>query len=230
MNAKTIFLFAALTIAAFVPRTNAQIGIKAGANFATTSQNESDGDYSDYTKNSVVGFIGGLTFDVGVSELFSIQPEILFVQKGGKATYKLDDNNKVENRYYYNYVNIPVLAKVKFYGEDADDHTGTGFYFVAGPYVGLAMGGKVASTTTLLGTTTEREDDFVFDNSTEGERAKRFDYGVSFGGGVKISRVILDLRYTVGLNNIADDDALNSNDNKPFRRHRGIELTAGIEF
>ncbi len=226
MNAKTCFLFAALTIAAFIPQSYAQVGIKAGVNLATTSQNESDGDYSDYTKNSVVGFQGGLTFDMPITDMFSIQPELLFVQKGGKATYKLDDNNKIENRYYYNYIDIPVLAKLKFYDEDS----GPGFYFMAGPYVGLAMGGKVATTTTLAGVSTDRENDFVFDNSSEGERAKRLDYGLSIGGGVKISRLVLDLRYVVGLNNVADGDALNSNDDAPFRRHRGIGLTAGIEF
>lgn len=225
MNAKTLFLSVALLTAASIPQIHAQIGIKAGVNLATISQNESDGDYSDYTKNSVVGFQGGLTFDLGVSDLLSIQPEILFIQKGGKATYKLNDANKRESRYYYNYVDVPVLAKLKFYSED-----GPGFYFVAGPYVGLALGGKIATTTTLLGTATDQENDFVFDNSSAGERAKRLDYGVSFGGGVKINRLILDLRYTVGLNNVSDNDALNSNDNKPFRRHRGIGLTAGIEF
>lgn len=226
MNARTLFLLAAFTLAAFIPQSYSQIGIKAGVNIASTSQNESDGDYSDYTKNSVIGFMGGLTFDLGLSDLFTIQPEILFVQKGGKATYKLDDNNKVENRYYYNNIDVPVLAKLKFYDEDG----GSGFYFLAGPYIGIALGGKVATTTTLLGQSTDRENDFVFDNSTAGERAKRLDYGLSFGGGVKISRLILDLRYTVGLNNVNDGDAINSNDNKPFRRHRGIGLTAGIEF
>ena len=226
MNAKSFFLLAAFVCAAFLPASFAQIGIKAGVNLASTSQNESDGDYSDYTNNSVVGFVGGLTFDLGLSDFFTIQPEILFIQKGGKSTYKLDDNNKVENRYYYNNIDIPVLAKLKFGNEDG----GLGFYFLAGPYIGLALGGKVATTTTLLGNSTDREDDFVFDNSSAGERAKRLDYGVSFGGGVKISSIILDLRYNVGLNNVNDGDALNSNDEKPFRRHRGLSLTAGYEF
>lgn len=227
MNAKSFFLFAALSAAAFLPQANAQVGIKAGVNLATISQNESDGDYSDYTRNSVTGFMGGLTFDLGVSDAFSIQPEVLFIQKGGKATYKLDDNNKFESRYYYNYLDIPVLGKLKFY--DAEN-SGPGFYFVAGPYIGLAMGGKTVTEATTLGVVNKSEDKYVFDNSTARERAKRLDYGLSFGGGVKISRLLLDVRYTVGLNNVSDNDALNSNDNKPFRRHRGIELTGGIEF
>ncbi len=227
MNAKTLFLFAALTVAAFIPQSFAQLGIKAGVNIASVSENEANGSYTDYAKKSVIGFQGGLTYDLGVSEMFSIQPELLFIQKGGKSTYKLDDANKIENRYYYNYLEVPVLAKLKFYGED---DASTGFYFIAGPYLGLAMGGKIATTTTLLGVETDRKDDFVFDNSSAGARAKRLDYGVAFGGGVKINRLVLDLRYNFGLNNVADGDALNSNDNKPFIRQRGIGITAGIEF
>lgn len=226
MNAKSFFLFAALIMAAFTPQAYAQIGIKAGVNIASIAQNETEGTFNDYEKKSVVGFQGGLTFDLGISDLFTIQPEVLFIQKGGKSTYKLDDNNKTENRYYYNYVEVPVLAKVKFYG----DGGGSGFYFLGGPYVGMALGGKVANTTTLLGVETTREDDFVFDNSTSEQRAKRLDYGVSFGGGIKINRLILDLRYNLGLNNVNDNDADNQNDEKPFLRHRGIGLTAGIEF
>jgi len=226
MNAKTFFMFAALSTAAFIPLTQAQIGIKAGVNMASIAQNETEGDFSDYEKKSVIGFQGGLTFDLGISDIFTIQPEVLFIQKGGKSTYKLDDNNKIENRYYFNYVDVPVLAKLKFYGDDG----GSGFYFLAGPYVGLALGGKVKSTTTLLGVENEAENDFSFDNDSEQERAKRLDYGVSFGGGIKINRLILDLRYNLGLNNVSDNDADNTNDDKPFLRHRGIGLTAGIEF
>ena len=226
MNAKTLLLFAALTTAAFVTRTNAQIGIKAGVNFASIAQNETEASYTDYEKKSVTGFQGGLTFDLGLSDIFTIQPEVLFIQKGGKSTYRADDNNKLVNRYYFNYIDVPILAKLKFYG----DGGGSGFYFIAGPYVGLAMSGKVKSTLTVLGADTESEDDFTFDNDTDQERAKRLDYGVSFGGGVKINRLILDLRYNLGINNISDNDADNTNDEKPFLRHRGIGLTAGIEF
>ncbi len=226
MNTKTLFLFAAFVCVAFLPASFAQIGIKAGVNLASIAQNETEGSYTDYAKKSIVGFQGGLTFDLGLSDIFTIQPEVLYIQKGGKSTYKLDDNNKVENRYYFNYVEVPVLAKLKFYG----DGGGSGFYFVGGPYVGLALGGKVKNTTTLVGVTTTGEDDFTFDNSTSNQRAKRLDYGVSFGGGIKINRLILDLRYNLGLNNINDNDADNQNDSKPFLRHRGIGLTAGVEF
>lgn len=226
MNAKTLFLLAAFIGVAFLPASFAQIGIKAGINLANIAQDESIDNYSDYEKKSVVGFQGGLTFDLGISDLFTIQPEVLYIQKGGKSTFTANDNNKLESRYYYNYVEVPVLAKLKFYGDDG----GSGFYFLAGPYVALALGGKVKTDLTVLGQTTSAEDDFVFNNDDAGERAKRLDYGVSFGGGIKINRLFLDLRYSYGLNNVLDNDADNTNDDKPFLRHRGIGLTAGVEF
>ena len=226
MNAKTLFLLAALIGVAFLPASFAQIGIKAGVNLANMAQDESIENYSDYEKKSVVGFQAGLTLDLGLSDLFTIQPEVLYIQKGGKSTFTANDNNKLESRYYYNYVEVPVLAKLKFYGADG----GSGFYFLAGPYVSLALSGKVKTDLTVLGQTTSTEDDFVFNNDDARARAKRLDYGVSFGGGIKINRLFLDLRYSYGLNNVLDNDADNNNDDKPFLRHRGIGLTAGVEF
>lgn len=227
MNVKPFLSLTALCLVAFSFQTTAQIAIKAGVNLASIAESSTEETYADYKNKSVTGFQAGLAFDLGLSSLFTIQPEILFIQKGGKTTYAVDDNNKIDYRYYYNYVEVPVLAKLKFYGSGDN---GSGFYFVAGPFAGLAMGGKTKTTTTLLGVSTTREDDFNFDNNDSADRQKRMDWGLSFGGGVKLGAVILDLRYNLGINNLLDNDANNNNDNKPYRRTRGIGLTAGFEF
>ncbi len=217
----------ALTMATFflTPMVQAQVAIKAGVNFASISESATLEQYESLKNNSVAGFQAGLSFDLGLSQVFTIQPEVLFIQKGGKSTYVINENNKVVSRLYYNYVEVPVLAKLKFYKED-----GGGFYLLGGPFIGLALGGKSKTTVTLLGNTTTSEDDFNFDNDNEADRQRRTDWGVSFGGGVKFGHMFLDARYNLGINNLLDTDANNQNDDKPYRRTRGLGLTLGYEF
>lgn len=217
----------ALTMATFflTPMVQAQVAIKAGVNFASISESATLEQYESLKNNSVAGFQAGLSFDLGLSQVFTIQPEVLFIQKGGKSTYVINENNKVVSRLYYNYVEVPVLAKLKFYKED-----GGGFYLLGGPFIGLALGGKSKTTVTLLGNTTTSEDEFNFDNDDEADRQRRTDWGVSFGGGVKFGHVFLDARYNLGINNLLDTDANNQNDDKPYRRTRGLGLTLGYEF
>jgi Outer membrane protein beta-barrel domain len=225
MNIKSFFFTTAFALLFLVPQSQAQIAIKAGVNFASISESATLETYESLENKSVAGFQAGVSFDLDLSNMFTIQPELLFIQKGGKATYAINADNKIVNRLYYNYVEVPVLAKLKFFSED-----GNGLYLLGGPFVGLAISGKQKTSTTILGNTTSSEDEFEFDNSEEGDRLRRTDWGVSFGGGVKFGNVFLDARYNLGINNLLDDDADNQNDNKPYRRTRGIGVTIGYEF
>lgn len=225
MNIKSFCLAFVLVLSFLIPKSQAQVAIKAGVNIASISESATLETYESLKNNSVAGFQAGISFDLGLSKMFTIQPELLFIQKGGKSTYKINADNQVVSRLYYNYVEVPVLAKLKFYNED-----GGGFYLLGGPFVGLAIGGKSKTTVTLLGNSTTREEDFNFDNDNEADRQRRTDWGVSFGGGVKLGHIFLDARYNLGINNLLDTDANNQNDNKPYRRTRGIGVTLGYEF
>lgn len=225
MNIKSFFLTLAVAAAFLIPQSQAQVAIKAGVNFASISESARLEEYETLEEKSVAGFQAGLSFDLGLSDMFTIQPEVLFIQKGGKSTYKINDDNKIVSRLYYNYVEVPVLAKLKFYKE-----SGGGFYLLGGPFIGLAIGGKTKTSTTVLGETTTTEDDFNFDNDDEAERQRRTDWGVSFGGGVKFGQIFLDARYNLGINNLLDTDSNNQNDEAPYRRTRGIGVTMGYEF
>jgi hypothetical protein len=225
MNIKPFLLAGVLAISFLAPQAQAQVAIKAGVNLASISESSRLEGYESLKNNSVVGFQAGLSFDLGLSKNFTIQPEVLYIQKGGKSTYVFNADNKVVSRLYYNYVEVPVLAKLKFYNEN-----GSGFYLLGGPFVGLALGGKSKTTTTLLGNTTTSEDEFNFDNDDAADRQRRTDWGVSFGGGVKFGHVFVDARYNLGINNLLDSDDNNQNDNAPYRRTRGLGLTLGYEF
>ncbi len=207
-------------------RSYSQISIKAGVNFASIAESAYEPNYTEYENKSVVGFQAGLAFDLAPKSVISIQPEILYIQKGGKTGYRLDANNSVSTRVYYNYVEVPVLAKLKL---NLGEHNSS-VYFLGGPYVGLAVSGKSKQSITLAGQTTSTEKNFTFDNSSEGDRNRRLDWGLSFGGGVKVNSVFVDLRYNLGINNLLDKSATNQNNGEAYRRNRGIGVVLGVEF
>ena len=225
MYAKQFLIPAALLLFLSIQAV-AQVSFKVGVNIASIAESATEDTYRELENKSVVGFQAGLAFDLAPHSMISIQPELLFIQKGGKVAYGLDDNNRIENRYYYNYLEVPVLAKLKLgIGENR-----TGIFLLAGPYVGMAFSGKVKQKVTFLGQTTTSEDKFTFDNDDPDERNRRLDWGLSFGGGLKVGAIYVDLRYNLGINNLVDNDASNQNDNKPYRRNRGIGIAVGYEF
>jgi hypothetical protein len=86
-----------------------------------------------------VGILVGSGFELQVSKLFSIQPELNFI-KGG-ATYR-DQFFGDDQKTSLTYLQIPVLAKVKL---------GSRFFFNLGPYYGLGLGDTPNSEPGIIG-------------------------------------------------------------------------------
>ena len=103
-----------------------------------------------------------------------------------------------------------------------------GFHIAAGPWIGYALNGKykfksVQNENVLL----EINRDYSFDDQDD---TKRLNYGMIGAFGLSVGRGTLDLRYNYGFNNLLDNDADNTNDNKPVQQTRGIALTLGYSF
>lgn len=221
---KHISYFLGLLLTLFFAQTaTAQLGIKAGINLASLSEEPGESSIQDFEEESILGFQAGLVAEIPVSEGFAIQPELLWVQKGGRRNYTLAGSG-YEQRVTYNHLQIPVLAKVKA-GET--DGSGLGLYFFGGPFVGFALNGRVEQELTIAGATTESDFDIEFDDD---DNQRRIDWGATFGLGMNLGALFVDLRYDLGINNILDSDAFNNNDNDPYLRTRGIGLTAGFVF
>ncbi|MBC8111128.1 MAG: PorT family protein [Verrucomicrobia bacterium] len=67
------------------------------------------------------GFVVGGALEYKISELFSLQTELLYIQKGEKDEYMFTSNDvivggiyDVERKRIYNYLEIPLLAKATF--------------------------------------------------------------------------------------------------------------------
>ena len=164
----------------------AAFGIHAGASFAKVTFK--DGDENENT-DTRVGLTLGVIADMPISSNFSFQPQLNFVQKGGK-----EGEDDYEASTVINYLELPL----NFVYKTTDN--GSGHFFVgAGPYLGFAIGGK--SKVEVLGE--EEEVDLEIGND-DGDDIKPFDLGINVLAGYKLpGGIFISANYTPGLINIA---------------------------
>ncbi len=186
MNTKlklfTIFFFAGI---AGVVSTNTAVaqmraGIKGGLNVSNLYVDDVEDENARY------GFNVGVYGQILSSDVFAIQPELLFSTKGTKAEYGgnfFDQNIK----FNLNYLDLPVLAVFKL-GESAEIHVG--------PYVSYLLSANISHDGDLGSGVQELDKD----------NFRSFDYGLSGGFGLNFGSLQVGARYNYGLAKIADDD------------------------
>lgn len=170
---KKIFLLMA-GIAVF-NAVNAQVkyGVKAGLNLANVS-----GDV-DNTKMKT-GLNVGAFAKIGLTETFSLQPELVFSAQGTKMKYS-EEGISYDVKTNLSYVNVPVLLQY---------NTVSGFFAETGPQFGFLVSAKAKSE----GHKEDVKDSF-----------KSLDLGWAFGAGfLTKSNVGVNARFNLGLGNIAD--------------------------
>lgn len=192
---KNLF-FAALLAAGFMfSEAKAQtisVGPRLGVNFSNISTEE------DLDTKMTTGIHGGVAVNIGLNDMFSIQPEILYTQKG----YEVETTGeflgypvKMEQDATLNYLQIPVLARLSF-GDD------TKFFVNAGPSFGFGMGGKAKTTTTFMGKESNEDTDIESGDM-------EMDLGLMVGAGVGIKAgpgmLTLEGRYDHGFSAIFKD-------------------------
>jgi hypothetical protein len=220
---------------------SAQVSIipKAGLTLSTVSHEKTDN--FPFEKDDVVtntGFTAGIGFNLPLTEdgFFSIQPELLYLQKG----YRIDYNNpfgSLDHKQKINYLEVPVLAKINFGTETIK------LYVNAGPSFGYTLGGSYESIikSGALSLTTSGKSFFKEEpsNSTGDDEYydpkyhNRFDIGLQFGGGVGLAvgpgTLLFDARYGMGLNYFYKGNTDNSSngDNDPNFKSRVFAFTLG---
>lgn len=105
---KKLFLFTALAMFAFTT-ANAQginVGAKAGVNLASVN-----GDGSDEVDGRTAFHVGGVVH-LEFSELFALQPELIYSAQGFTQNVDLGDLGNFESTVKLDYINIPILADI----------------------------------------------------------------------------------------------------------------------
>lgn len=180
--------FLLLFIASASVFAQAQIGVRAGANWATIVDGEDAP--SGVEEPWRPGIVLGVASSFHITEMIALAPEINYSQRGFmyEGTF---DGAAVDYNERHNFLEIPVLLRVSF----GDVLKG---YINAGPTLSYWLGGKFKDGID--------EGDLDFDAM---ENEKRLEVGASLGGGIGLDTgagsFLIDLRYTRGFTDLEDN-------------------------
>lgn len=188
------------------------IGVMVGVNYSKFSQSPQS---SDVTFEYKVGLVAGAFLGIAVNDVFSIEPQALFSQKGTKVK-GTGSNSSLEGGVRINYIEVPVLGKFWIPVSDTQVRP----FVFAGPEVEFKL--SCTADGAILAVTGSQDCDKT---GTE-IKLKSTDFGVTGGAGVQFKAgnqvVRVDARYTHGLSDIND-----SGDSRSIK-NRAFAVTVGL--
>lgn len=173
------------------------VGLKGGITMANLYGEDVE-DYGSYEDiETKMGFCFGAFFTYNFTEMFAIQPEVLFTMKGAKSDGTIPFFGwKYSYKVNLNYIEVPILFKICFPTQSTIKPN-----IFVGPYAAIKQSFKYKTV--------------VDDISTEGdiEHMKSTDFGVVFGAGIDFAlnflgrgKLTIDGRYSLGLTTISDEE------------------------
>ena len=211
---KLLFIFSIMLAGATAAQAQSGIGIRGGANLSNLS---GDLRNEDNFENKW-GFHGGITYNIAiVDNFFSIQPELLYSQKGFKNADTEFEAGGLKYRrtgkVNYNYLDLPVLAKIK----------AGPLYFEGGPQASYLLNVNNETKTYL----NDELQSSSRDNKDK-EGLKEFEFGYAAGVGLALGNSLnLGVRYNGSFSDFVDKD-VNFNEDITNARHSTIMFTLGI--
>ncbi|OGX88957.1 porin family protein [Hymenobacter coccineus] len=180
---KTLLATALLAVTAAAAQAQSpSFGIKAGASLTNMVGDGTTG--FDY-KNKF-GFHGGFVANLPLSDVFSIQPELLYSMKGYKIS-GVDPFGDLDNRREtLHYIDVPVLARIN----------AGGLFFEAGPQFGYLVATKF---------TRDGNANYPAGSSNNRDSYKAIDFGYAAGLGYQLpAGPGIGLRYNGGFKNVQE--------------------------
>lgn len=187
-----------------------RFGVKAGANLSNLAGDlTGKGQYDNR-----FGFHGGVMLNFGLAnDLVSIQPELLYSQKGFKYSDQAFGIYRNTGSVRYDYLDVPVLVRVKV----------SGVFFELGPQYSYLLNIASNRTQTLGGITVNSSGTANLDN------VNRNELGYVGGLGFQSSQgVLLGVRYNGAFTDFAKDGYSNNDfrnaRNSAFQAYVGVLL------
>ncbi len=221
-------LFFSSVLAVFAFAAHSQVYVQGGLNLANITKTNSG---ETFNANNLATFNAGVLARFGLSETFDLESGILFNGHGSKTETNFSNGDYVRTKFNPMYLEVPlnVLFKVPF------NTSGPGFFVNAGPYIAVGIAGKSKFDSKIAGITASSSNNIKFSNddpltSEQDDAAynklKRFDYGLNFGAGVDLSKVLIKVNYGLGLAKINSTQSDNSSNDK--NKFRTWSLSVGI--
>jgi Outer membrane protein beta-barrel domain len=210
MNGRVLSAVFVAAVFVFVPASALaqQLGIKAGANFASLTPEEDE----DPDTSRRLGLVAGVWIRTAPTTRFSFQAEGLFSEKGVKfdnIPFDVDSVATVDIRVRY--LEIPLLARIGF----GDPGSTTRFFVVGGATPAFRLSARAKAEVGGEQETRDISDDI-----------EPFDLGLAGGVGVEFGRALIEARYTHGLRHINTDD----NGDEDRIKNRVFSVMAGVRF
>ncbi|WP_462317609.1 porin family protein [Marinilabilia sp.] len=175
---KALFIVAVMLLSiSTVSVAQVKFGVKAGVNIANVSGDDAE------NMDSRLAPVFGVFANVALSESLSFQPELLYSMKGAKESMSMEGMD-IESTAKLSYIDIPLMLKYNISG---------GFNLQAGPQLGL-----------LLSADNEMEAGGESETMDIKDELKGMDFGFNIGAGYDFGSLGVDVRYNLGLSNIAD--------------------------
>lgn len=178
---------AALTVSLALPVQAQRIGIVAGGTFSQLQ------GLKDVKTSNRTGTMFGATLTLPVGDKVALQPELLFINKGGA----IEDGGRTDD-IRLDYLDIPLLLRF-----DRSPQAAVNPHLMLGPSIGFNVGCNVSSSGGGI-------PDLSSDCTRDNFKPKTLDWGAVLGAGMDLSLGGLGVtggaRYGVGLADISDDD------------------------
>jgi hypothetical protein len=191
MKRFTTILCALVILIVSVHTINARppgFGLKGGLNFSNFGGDDAG------TWDSRTGFSFGGFLVSSFSDLFSIQPELLYTTKGAKRTSTFGVGDRETSTLRFSYLEIPILGKITIPLRNSNFQP----LLYAGPYMAIKLSSKMLIESDNQDTESSYDD------------ARATDFGLVFGGGVgfpvRENIIGLEVRYNLGLTSFDDSD------------------------
>ncbi|MBI9066106.1 MAG: PorT family protein [Salinivirgaceae bacterium] len=174
------------------------VGPKVGGNISTMSTEVT----GTIDKKMNLGYQFGAVAKFGITKKLSIQPELIFSEKGVAAK---DDALNFKAKSNYKYFGLPIIAQYAF-----KTIAGIQIYGSGGFYTDVLTGQTYVTKSDNGDTFSESHDDLSIYN--------RVDFGFNIGGGANIpfknkDQLNIDLRFAQGVVNIDDYNTTSSSKN-----------------
>ncbi|NML63998.1 PorT family protein [Hymenobacter sp. RP-2-7] len=212
---KLLLLAAAGLLAGSAQAQSLKFGLKAGANLSNLSGNLTN---QDQYKNRF-GFQGGVMLNIGLvdKDFFSIQPEVLYSQKGFRYADQsftvLGNTYRNSGNVRYDYLDVPVLLKIKTQG----------VFFEAGPQYSYLMNITTNRQQTLNGNVQGT----AGSGTSNLDNVNRNELGYAAGLGFQANQgFLIGVRYNGAFTDFAKDGYSNNE----FRNARNSAFQAYIGF
>lgn len=207
-----------------------QVYVQGGVNLANITQTKS-GETQD--NNLLTTFNAGILGRFNLSKPIDLESGLLLQGRGAKANSYFGsstDDNYVKSKFNPLYLEVPLnlVLRIPF-------QKNMNVFFNGGPYAAMGIAGKSKTESKILGVTSASSDNIKFSNddpftSQQDDAAynkiKRFDFGLNFGGGLDLGKVLLKLNYGFGLTKINSTQSNNGADDK--NKYRTLSISLGI--